>query len=245
MIAANPATLSTRFRDLFTAGVVAAELRAAGDPALLLPAEASHLGHAVPKRIQEFAAGRLCARRAMAELGIRDFALRAADDRQPVWPDGIVGSITHTAGLCVAVAAEKRLVAALGIDSEVVGEVTGDIWPTICGPGEQAWLDLLPAQERAAGITLIFSAKEAFYKCQYPIAGERLNFHDLFIEPVAWGGAGAAFKVHATRRLKFAEHAVLPMVGQYLFHEQFVSAGLALPAAAALPVSKPCRREIS
>lgn len=231
MIAANPATLSSSFRNLFPAGAVAAQLREPGDPALLLPAEAAYLGRAVPKRRQEFAAGRLCARRALAEFGVRDFALQVARDRQPIWPDSMVGSITHTAGLCVAVVAERARLVAVGMDSEVVGDVTPDTWPAICGPGEAAWLGSLPASERAAAVTLIFSAKEAFYKCQYPVAGERLNFHDLFIEPQAWGLPAAAFTVQATRQLAFADHATLPMLGQYLFHEGFVSTGVALPAA--------------
>jgi 4'-phosphopantetheinyl transferase EntD len=228
--AANPATLSSSLCGLFPVGAIAAELRQPGDAALLLPAEAAHLGRAVPKRIQEFAAGRLCARRAMAELGVGEFALRVADDRQPVWPDFIVGSITHTAGLCAAAVAHKRRMAALGMDSEVVGGVTRDIWPKICGPKEWLWLGSLPAPEQPAAVTLIFSAKEAFYKCQYPMVGERLDFHDLLVEPLGWGARTAAFRVQATRRLAFADRATLPMQGRYLFHEQFVSAGIAVPA---------------
>ena len=56
----NPATLSTRLGSLFPPGAVAADLRGPGDPKLLLAAEAMYLGRAVPKRVQEFAAGRLC-----------------------------------------------------------------------------------------------------------------------------------------------------------------------------------------
>ncbi len=231
MIAANPATLSAGLRGLFPAAVVAAELREPGDPKLLLPEEAAHLGRAVPKRIQEFAAGRLCARRAMAELGVRDFALRMEDDRQPLWPNFLVGSITHTTGMCVAVVAEKRRVAAMGMDSEVVGDVSRGIWSTICGPAEAVWLGSLPAAEQAAAVTLIFSAKEAFYKCQYPMVGERLDFHDLLIEPLEWGSSGAELKVQATRRLKFSDRAALPLLGRYLFHEEFVSVGIAVAAS--------------
>lgn len=235
--AENPATLSGRFRGLFPPGVIAAELREPGDPKLLLPAEAGYLGRAVPKRMQEFAAGRLCARRALAEFGVMDFALQVAGDRQPIWPDSMVGSITHTAGLCVAVVAERKRLAAVGVDSEIVGDVTRNTWSTICGPGEAAWLESLPTSQRAAAVALIFSAKEAFYKCQYPVAGEWLNFHDLVVEPLTWGPAMAAFRVRATRQLAFADHATLPMLGQYLFHEEYVSAGVALPAAATSQIS--------
>src|SRR5208282_3247294 len=105
-MSSNPAHLSVSLQSLFPAGVVGAELRAPGDASLLLPAEAEFLGRAVPKRVQEFAAGRLCARRALAEFGIVDFPVRTAHDRQPVWPEFLVGSITHTEGYCAAVVAE-------------------------------------------------------------------------------------------------------------------------------------------
>ena len=96
--ARNPATLSATFAGLLPAGVVAAELRTPGDPSLLEPEEALAVANAVPKRVQEFAAGRLCARRALAEFGVVDFPVRAARDRQPIWPEFLVGSITHTRG---------------------------------------------------------------------------------------------------------------------------------------------------
>jgi 4'-phosphopantetheinyl transferase EntD len=152
----NPAALSSRLGSLFPPGAVAADLHGPGDPRLLLAAEAVHVGRAVPKRVQEFAAGRLCARRALAEFGIVDFPLKAADDRQPIWPDSVVGSITHTAGFAGAVVAERRSAAALGIDSEVVGDVCADIWPSICVPAETAWMESLPPAERAAAVTMIF-----------------------------------------------------------------------------------------
>jgi 4'-phosphopantetheinyl transferase EntD len=226
----NPANLSPTLSGLLPSGVIAAELRAPGDPALLLAAEAKYLGRAVPKRAREFAAGRLCARRALAEFGIVDFAIEVADDRQPIWPDAVVGSITHTAGFCAAVVAERRLVAALGLDSEAVGEVKGDIWPSICVPHELAWVRALPALQQPAAMTLIFSAKEAFYKCQYSLVRERLDFQDVRVE-AAWGAAGGAFLIQATRGIAMSKHTAMPMPGRYLFHEGFVTAGMGLAAA--------------
>ena len=228
----NPASLSTPLGSLFPPGAVAADLREPGDPELLLPAEAMYLGRAVPKRVQEFTAGRLCARRALAEFGIMDFPLRVADDRQPAWPDLMVGSIAHTAGFCAAVVAERRRVGALGLDSEVAGAVNAKIWPSICAPIETAWLESLPSSDRSDAATLIFSAKEAFYKCQYSLARERLNFYDVSVEPVAWGASRGAFRIHAMRRIALEDHAIMPLRGRYLFHDEEVTAGIAIPAAA-------------
>lgn len=226
----NPALLSPDFESLFPDGVAAAELRVPGDASLLLPAEAACLGRAVPKRVEEFAAGRLCARRVLAEFGIMDFALQVGTDRQPVWPASMVGSITHTGGLCAAVAAERKAFAGLGMDSEVVGDVNPDLWPSLCARPEITWLHSLPTAEQTSAAALIFAAKEAFYKCQYPATSEFLNFHDVLIESPQWGVREAGFTVRATRELAIAQFAAFPVRGRYRFHEKYVSAGVALAA---------------
>jgi 4'-phosphopantetheinyl transferase EntD len=227
----SPAELSVPVGSLFPPCAVAAELRGPGDAALLLPEEAAFLGRAVPKRVHEFAAGRLCARRALAEFGIAGFALCVAADRQPVWPESMVGSITHTAGFCAAVVAERERVLSLGLDSEVVGRVNQEIWPSICGAREIAWIGSLPPGMQAAAVTLIFSAKEAFYKCQYPLTGERLGFHDVWIEAAPGWTLGGTFLVHAFRSIAVAKRTLLPMPGRHQYHEEFVTAGVSLAAA--------------
>lgn len=221
---------------LFPAAVVGAEMREPGDASLLLPEEAACVGRAVPKRVQEFAAGRLCARRALAEFGITDFPVRVASDRQPLWPEFLVGSITHTDGYCAAVVAERCRLSAIGIDCEVIGRVTQELWPTILGPEEARWLDSLAQSERVAAVTLLFAAKEALYKCQYPLVGEWLNFHDLLVTPLERGTASGTFTAVSTRPIAlFARtpptaHAPSPVLGRFRFGEGLVSAGICLPA---------------
>ena len=112
----SPAKLSTGLCELFPPGARVAEMRAGGDPSALLAEEMRHLGASVDKRKREFAAGRLCARRLLAEFGITDFPVRVADDRQPLWPESLVGSITHTTGIAgghVAAAVARNHTAAL------------------------------------------------------------------------------------------------------------------------------------
>jgi len=232
----NHARLSADLCGLFGGDARAAELYGPGDPALLLPAEAVFLGKALPKRAQEFAAGRVCARRALAEFGIVDFAIERAADRQPLWPPSMVGSITHTTGFCAAVVAARETTAAIGLDTELVGGratgggapagVRSQLWPSICVAAEIAWLETLPEAARIPAATLIFSAKEAFYKCQYPLTREPLGFHDARVELIDWGGGSGSFTIAATRSIAFAAYAVLPMPGLYRFHGPFVSSGL-------------------
>ena len=244
------AVLSVALQGLFPAGVAAAQMGEGGDPALLYPAEAASLARAAPKRIAEFAAGRLCARRALAEFGIADFPIVAAPDRQPIWPDTLVGSITHTHGLCVAVVAERRRFLGLGIDCEVVARMEPGVCERICTPEESEWIASLPPSQQTAAAVLIFSAKEAFYKCQYPLVAEWLNFRDLCID-VEWRPplersqsddtgqrAGdtalrtddtATFIVRPTRPIALAHRVPMPVQGRYCFHRQFVAAGVGLP----------------
>ncbi len=224
----NVARLSQPLQALFPAGVVVAEMREPGEVCQLLPREADTLTRAVPKRIGEFVAGRLCARRALAELGIVNFALEVLQDRTPKWPASVVGSISHTAGMYLAAVAANSQVAALGIDCEVVGHVSAEIWPTICGATECKWLESLPARERPAAVTLIFSAKEAFYKCQYALTREWLDFKDLYVRVEAWGPCRSLYEIRACRPLAVANLMSLPATGAYLFQDGFVTAGVAM-----------------
>jgi 4'-phosphopantetheinyl transferase EntD len=222
--------------ELFGPGARVAELRGRGDPRALFPEEACSVARAVDKRVQEFAAGRICARRLLAMFGVNDFALRVGEDRQPVWPEGLAGSITHTCGFCAAVVALRSDMSAVGIDSELAGSVKPELWNSICTPSEVGWLQSLPGGQQVGAATLVFSAKEAFYKCQYPLTGQFLGFHDVRVEAQDWGGQRGIFQVHATRDIAIAEHAELPMQGRYLLHEQFLTTGIAL-------LNTPCRRE--
>jgi len=222
--------LSNTLIGLFPPGTVVAESRDPGDVTELLPTEAVHLGGAVAERAQEFAAGRQCARRALAEFGIDGFALCPAPDRQPVWPRRITGSITHTDGFCAAVVALRQHIAGIGIDSECVGAVAKHLWPSIYVPAELTWLKVLPQAEQAAAAAVIFSAKEAFHKCQYPLFGERLKFHDICLRVEEWGDGVGVWSLQTTKILRVTNGAVRPIAGRYLFHEEFVSSGVALAA---------------
>jgi 4'-phosphopantetheinyl transferase EntD len=146
----------------------------------LLPEEQAYVGRAVPKRVQEFAAGRICARRAMAKLGLPAAAIHAGADRAPVWPDGVIGSITHADGHCAAaVARAGRGIDAIGLDLEEAAPLPEGVLEIVCSADEQDWLEAQPAAEREILARAIFSAKECAYKAQYVLSRQMLEFHDL------------------------------------------------------------------
>ena len=226
------AQLSPDFQALFAPGVVAAALHGPGDVTQLLPAEADSLGRASPQRAAEYAAGRECARLALAHLGITGFAVLPAPDRRPVWPAGVVGSITHTRGLCAAVVAPRSVFRGLGVDTEIIGNVHADLWPRICVPAEISWLESLPLAHRAAAAALVFAAKEAFYKGQSPLTDEWLKFADLAVqvtdfELAAGLTAPAVVQIIPMRPLRLAGIVNPPYFGRFRLSAEAVSAGVA------------------
>ncbi|MGH8217527.1 MAG: 4'-phosphopantetheinyl transferase family protein [Steroidobacteraceae bacterium] len=210
---------------LFPEPVAAFESRGPIDPRVLAPEEAAHVARAVPKRVNEFAAGRACARRALAELGVPDFILRVGPDREPLWPPGIAGSITHTDEYCAAAAARTTRFAAIGLDAERRDAVHPRLWRQIATSEEIVWLEsLAPDQAQAMG-TLIFSAKEAFYKCQFALTREWLNFSDVTLTVEADG-----FQILPRRRLALEALTPAPWLGRHLLEHSRVLAGCGLPA---------------
>lgn len=148
----------------------------------LLPEEQACVARAVEKRRAEFTRGRLCARRALAALGLPERALVSGPDRAPIWPEQVVGSITHTSRYCAAAVALRGQWRGIGIDAEERDRLGPELLPMVTQPSERDWLSILPPKERAAMGTLLFSAREAFYKAQYCISRAWVDFHDVEID---------------------------------------------------------------
>lgn len=149
----------------------------------LFASEEALVARAVDKRKWEFRAGRHCARLALGELGMSATALLSGPDRAPVWPAGVVGSITHTGAgehaYAAAVVARATEVRALGVDAELAEPLADGLLPRVLLPAEQAFVDTFAERERGLVAMLHFSAKEAFYKCQYPLTQRFLGFQDV------------------------------------------------------------------
>lgn len=131
---------------------------------------------AVAKRVAEFKTGRLLARRALNVFGIREWPLLADSQRCPIWPEGIVGSITHTKDFCAVVIGLKKDWAAIGIDMEQSGRIQEKLWNMLFTEQEKDFLANLPLKEQSLWATCFFSAKEAFFKYQFPITRLRVSF---------------------------------------------------------------------
>ncbi len=172
-----------RLRRLFPEGVVAEEARPALAVDALFPEEQAQIARAVDKRKAEYATARVLARRALMRLGAREAPIVNDDERCPIWPDGVIGSITHTKDYCgVVVARRGSPVESLGIDVERDEPVKEALFDKICTVSELARFGDLAEAERGRAIRAVFSAKEAFYKAQYPITRQYLGFHAVDLE---------------------------------------------------------------
>jgi 4'-phosphopantetheinyl transferase EntD len=173
---------SRTLESLFPVPVAVSELRGTGDPDQLLPEERAGREHWIAKRQREFAAGRQCARQALQRLGAAHGPLVPRADRSPAWPDGFVGSITHCTGFAAAAAASGDRLLSVGLDAEPCESVDETLWSRILTAREKSWIEEQPIETRRGWATLVFSAKEAFYKCQYPVTARWLEFAEADIQ---------------------------------------------------------------
>lgn len=164
---------------LVPAGVVVADATGPLPGEALLPEEEQLVAKAVGRRRSEFTTVRTCARIALAELGVAPGPLLSGPKREPLWPAGIVGSITHCDGYRAVAVARVAHVVSIGIDAEPHSALPDGILDRVTRPEERAHLGGLPA-----GVhwdRLLFSAKESVYKTWFPLAGRWLGFEDATI----------------------------------------------------------------
>ncbi|MGX7731291.1 4'-phosphopantetheinyl transferase Npt [Rhodococcus sp. 2H158] len=160
-------------------GIAAAELFE--DPPGLRPhpQEEALVARAVDKRRREFAGARHCARLAMRQLGMEPGPVLKGDKGAPVWPRGVVGSLTHCDGYRGAVLAYALQVRSLGIDAEPHGPLPDGVLEAVSLPQERTWL--AGTEPSLHWDRLLFCAKEATYKAWFPLTGRWLGFEDAHI----------------------------------------------------------------
>lgn len=132
------------------------------------------IASAVPRRQREFFLGRSLAHDVLAELGCSSAPLLRDDQGAPLWPAGIHGSLSHSQGLCLAIATAGGT--SIGVDVERHQPLPPGVARTILTPQEETKLPHLSSHYSLP--TVVFSAKEALYKAWYPLTHQWLGFHD-------------------------------------------------------------------
>ena len=113
-----PNRLKAMIEEILPDGAIAVEARDDSADAALFPEEEALLASAIEKRRREFATGRMCAHSALQQLGYPAGAILRGSRGEPLWPEGVVGSITHCDGYRAAAVARSQEIVTLGIDAE-------------------------------------------------------------------------------------------------------------------------------
>ena len=125
-------------------------------------------------RDREFLLGRYCASKALGLIGYDNGVVGQNQDGSPIWPEGTIGSITHSKGFAVAVATSSKEYQSLGIDLEQMDRLKPRSIARIVHELEQDSI-----KDDVSRGTVLFALKESFYKAQFPIYKKKLNFKDV------------------------------------------------------------------
>ncbi|WP_053733326.1 4'-phosphopantetheinyl transferase [Nocardia sp. NRRL S-836] len=151
-------------------------------PVDLFPEEEALVANAVAKRRAEFGTARWCAREAMTRLGVTPAPVLPGPKREPLWPEGVVGSLTHCLGYRAAALAHSTDFQTIGIDAEPHAAAPDGVLEAIAVPAELARMaGLRTADPKICWDRLLFSAKETTYKAWFPVTRRWLGFEDADI----------------------------------------------------------------
>lgn len=154
-------------------GLVPADVFISAGPILkdappLTEHERASAGTVAEERLRELESGRVYAKGALAMIGITGVELSIAADRSPMWPTGVVGSLTHASGPdgghFAAAVARTNAVSAVGIDVEREGGLRPNMWTYVMTARELKRILSLPMPARAAEAQAVWCAKEAIGK---------------------------------------------------------------------------------
>ena len=215
--------------ELVPSGVCVATGPNEDDETSLHPEEVELARPMGPARRREFAAGRGCARRAIAELGVPGGPVLRGLRRAPAFPSGVVGSITHTGDFCAAAVARADAFAGVGLDAERDEALSERAAARICGPGELAALRALPGHPPERWAAVVFSAKETLYKAYFPLTGFFIGFRDAVIALFPEADDAGRFEARLLRRDAPDAAGQRRFAGRYACVAARVITGLAVP----------------
>ncbi len=213
----SPGQLTSLIGSLAPAGVVTTELVGGAEADELLPEEERVLGKVSESRRRDFTGGRACARRALGALGYEALPILPGPNREPIWPSGVVGSITHCTDYCGSVVGRDAHFRSIGVDAERHERLPEGVLDMVADREEREWI------ERHSDMDVwwdrvLFSAKESVYKAWHSVTGVWLGFHDAV---VTMDPAIAAFRVRIRHPFGNAS-ALTTMEGRNLATDRFI-----------------------
>ena len=140
------------------------------------------LVQAVDTRINYFRAGRICSIEGIGVLlhGRNDIVCPNMNTKgAPIWPQGIIGSISHSGKFGMGIFAKSESFSGLGIDFEMVDRSQSvlELAEFICTEKEIQILNKGYTSEEA--VLILFSSKESIYKAINQNIDCDISFHDV------------------------------------------------------------------
>ncbi len=145
----------------------------------IFPEEYLIVKNSIQKRKKEFIAGRTLAKLALESYGIENYPLLSGKNREPLWPDGIIGSISHTNTFACTVVTKNTTFSSVGIDIETLEHIHKNELELILTKFELDWISTIRSELQNIIHKIIFSVKESFYKCAFPIINRYIDFKQV------------------------------------------------------------------
>jgi len=216
--------------DILPGSVAAAESRTDLSGGRLYPEEQALLARALDPRRREFTTVRSCARDALAKLGLPPAPILRGDDGAPIWPVGVVGSMTHCRSYRAAVVARSVEMWAVGVDAEPNEPLPSEVMDVVAHEEERAWVSHLRAERPGVNWDrLLFSTKESVFKTWYPMNRRRLDFNQIAITVETAEGIFSA-ELHESATAPTAS-ALTSFTGRWLARDGLLLTAIAVPQA--------------
>ncbi len=214
--------MARALKKLFSREVAAIETRDTQiDESFLSPDQHSYVRDVSAKRRWEYVAGRQCAQIALTAVGYEGITVPSGKSGEPIWPQGIVGSITHCEGYAAAAIALNSGIVSLGLDAETNQPLSDKVLKRIGNPEEIQWVKRTKGSEYPNPGKILFSAKEATFKAWHPITGEWLGFQEAHL---SFDLETRNFTVNISR-----PGPIHKFVGKFLINQDIILTGIETP----------------
>ena len=156
----------------------------------------ARLQKAVNKRRAEYLASRYCLQQALTRMDVTQFILHNDEDRAPLWPEGIRGSLSHThRRICALLTRRNDVLPGIDCEQMMTEEHASEMAHMIVNPAEKALLERLELPF-ACAVTIVFSAKESLYKAIWPELRRFMDFSAA--EVVDWDAQNTRLTLRLT-----------------------------------------------
>lgn len=127
-----------------------------------------YIKNSVIKRRAHYLTGRILVKILLNQIGITDFNLINGSGNEPLWPENIIGSLSHTENYAICAIDHLNNYTGIGVDIQkcISIETANKIWPLIMSTVEKELL-ITNVIEFPVLLTIVFSAKESLYKALY------------------------------------------------------------------------------